>query len=76
MTNEEGTVKVAYGTSNTTKHTTEVTIERTITSNDLGTTYIHFSDPIIKHEQNGTYDLMNYSLGDFKITFIPVNMYD
>lgn len=76
VSNEEGTVKVAYGTSNTTKHTTEVTIERTVTSNDLGTTYIHFSDPIIKHEQNGTYDLMNYSLGDFKITFIPVNMYD
>lgn len=68
------TVKKEYGTSNTMKHSTEFVIERTVTSNNLGTVNIDFSNPIIKDEKNGTYDLLNYSLGDFIMTFIPVDM--
>lgn len=56
------------------KHSTEFVIERTVTSNNLGTVNIDFSNPIIKDEKNGTYDLLNYSLGDFIMTFIPVDM--
>lgn len=70
---DKTTVKHEYGTKNTITETGQLTVVTTVTSNDLGTLRMNFSDPIITNEKSGTYAVRDYSFGDLVVTFLPVD---
>lgn len=66
--------KLGYGFSYTTTTTSSTKVTTTLGSDDLGTLSFFFSDPIIKHELNGTYDLYNVSSGSVEATIMPMDI--
>jgi|GEM_PF-6509914 len=70
---DKTTIKQEYGTKNTLTETGQLTVVTTVTSNDLGTLRMNFSDPIITDEKSGTYAVRDYSFGDLVVTFLPID---
>ena len=65
--------KLGYGFSHTKTVSNKATIQTTVESDPLGTSYFQYNDPIIRDEINGTYKLYNVSSGSVVATLLPID---
>lgn len=65
--------KLGYGFSSTNSVSKKTTVETTVKSDELGTLFFQFIDPIILGEQDGKYKLYNVSTGKIIVTLLPVD---
>lgn len=68
------TAKLGYGFSHTNSVSNKTTVQTTVKSDQLGTLYFQYNDPIIRDESNGKYKLYNVSSGSVVATLLPVDI--
>lgn len=68
------TAKLGYGFSHTNTSTSSTKVTTTVGSDELGTLFFFFYDPIIRAESNNTYKLYDVSSGDVTATILPIDL--